>query len=251
MLVKISFRGFLLRLVLSGAVVLVSSFAVFARDNTEEKRELMVDVIRELFKATESYTGDGLLSDRVAHAMLAVPRHKFVAPQNQPLAYDNTALHISHQQTISQPYIVALMTELANVNQDSVVLEVGTGSGYQAAVLSGIVDHVYSIEIIEPLGLKAQALLKNLGYDNITVRIGDGYFGWPERAPFDAILVTAAAQQVPEQLLFQLKPGGRLIIPIGERGKTQALRMLVKGADGEIKQRDILPVAFVPLTGGH
>jgi protein-L-isoaspartate(D-aspartate) O-methyltransferase len=143
------------------------------------------------------------------------------------------------------------MTELAAVTSESVVLEVGTGSGYQAAILSELASHVYSIEIVEPLGLEAKSLLQDLAYDNVTVKIGDGYHGWPEHAPFDAILVTAAAEYVPEQLIQQLKPGGRLVIPVGKQGQTQSLRVLMKGANGEIKQRDILSVAFVPLTGKH
>ena len=148
-------------------------------------------------------------------------------------------------------YIVALMTDLAAVTSESVVLEVGTGSGYQAAVLSELASHVYSIEIIEPLGLEAKSLLQDLGYDNVTVKIGDGYHGWPEHAPFDAILVTAAAEHIPEQLIQQLKLGGRLVIPVGQHHWTQSLRVLTKGPDGEIEQRDVLPVVFVPLTGKH
>ncbi len=181
---------------------------------------------------------------------MAVPRHKFVPPVNRAYAYENTPLPLSHNQTISQPYIVALMTDLAAVTSESVVLEVGTGSGYQAAVLSELASHVYSIEIIEALGLEASLLLQELGYDNVTVRIGDGYHGWPEYAPFDAILVTAAPEHIPEQLMQQLKPGGRLVIPVGKHG-AQSLRVLTKGTDGEIEQSDILPVAFVPLTGKH
>jgi protein-L-isoaspartate(D-aspartate) O-methyltransferase len=211
----------------------------------------MLAVVQQMVVMTKSYTGKAALDKRVEQAMLSVPRHKFVPPDNQAFAYDNTALPISHRQTISQPYIVALMTDLAAVTSGSVVLEVGTGSGYQAAVLSELVSHVYSIEIIEPLGLEAKSLLQELGYDNVTVKIGDGYHGWPEHSPFDAILVTAAAEHVPEQLIQQLKLGGRLVIPVGKQGQTQSLRVLTKGTDGEIRQRDILSVAFVPLTGKH
>ncbi len=223
----------------------------FAGDAYKEKREQMLVVIQQTVAMTKSYVGKSSLDKRVEEAMMAVPRHKFVPPGSRSYAYADTALPISHKQTISQPYIVALMTDLAEVTSESVVLEVGTGSGYQAAVLSELVSHVYSIEIIRPLGLEARLLLQKLGYDNVTVKIGDGYHGWPEHAPFDAILVTAAAEHIPEQLIEQLKPGGRLVIPVGKPGQTQSLRVLTKGADGEIEQRDILPVVFVPLTGKH
>jgi protein-L-isoaspartate(D-aspartate) O-methyltransferase len=217
----------------------------------EEKRQQMVADIQQMMKMTESSVGKASLDRRVEEAMMAVPRHKFVPLENRLYAYENTPLPIGHKQTISQPYIVALMTDLAAVTSESVVLEVGTGSGYQAAVLSELVSHVYSIEIVEALGLEAKSLLQDLGYDNVTVKIGDGYHGWPEHAPFDAILVTAAAEHIPEQLIQQLKPGGRLVIPVGEHYRTQSLRVLTKGPEGEIEQRDVLPVAFVPLTGKH
>ena len=229
----------------------MSAMNAFAEDAYKEKRQQMLTAIQQMVAMTESYTGKASLDKRVEEAMMAVPRHKFVPPDSRSYAYENTALPISHKQTISQPYIVALMTDLAEVTSESVVLEVGTGSGYQAAILSELVSHVYSIEIIKPLGLEARLLLQDLGYDNVTVKIGDGYHGWPEHAPFDAILVTAAAEHVPEQLIQQLKPGGRLVIPVGKHGQTQSLRVLTKGDDGEIEQRDILSVAFVPLTGNH
>ncbi len=237
--------------VLLGAIITMSMMNTFAEDTYEEKRQQMLTAIQQMMEMTEPSVGKASLNKRVAEAMLAVPRHKFVPPESQLYAYENRALPISHRQTISQPYIVALMTDLAEVTSESVVLEVGTGSGYQAAVLSELVSHVYSIEIVEPLGLDARLLLQDLGYDNVTVRIGDGYYGWPEHAPFDAILVTAAAEHIPEQLIQQLKPGGRLVIPVGEHRLSQSLRVLTKGMDGEIKQRDVLPVVFVPLTGEH
>ena len=223
----------------------------FAEDAYQEKRQQMLDEIKQMVEMTKSYTGNASLDKAVEEALMAVPRHKFVPSDSRPYAYENTALPISHRQTISQPYIVALMTDLAAVTSESVVLEVGTGSGYQAAILSELVSHVYSIEIIEPLGLEAKSLLQDLGYDNITVKIGDGYHGWPEHAPFDAILVTAAAEHIPKQLIQQLKPGGRLVIPVGKQGQPQSLMILTKGADGEIEQREVLSVAFVPLTGKH
>jgi protein-L-isoaspartate(D-aspartate) O-methyltransferase len=240
-----------LRIVLLGVMVTMSVTKTFAEDDYQEKRQQMLAEVKQMVALTKSYTGKAALDKRVEQAMLAVPRHKFVPPDSRAFAYENTALPISHRQTISQPYIVALMTELAAVTSESVVLEVGTGSGYQAAILSELASHVYSIEIVEPLGLQAKSLLQDLAYDNVTVKIGDGYHGWPEHAPFDAILVTAAAEHIPEQLIQQLKPGGRLVIPVGKQGQTQSLRVLTKDANGKIKQRDILSVAFVPLTGKH
>lgn len=241
----------LFRLVLVGGIIIMSVQGVSADNDFQKERQQMVAVIQQLIMATKFHTGENVLDDQVKQAMLSVPRHEFVPEDIKHHAYENSALPIEHKQTISQPYIVALMTQLAEVSADSVVLEVGTGSGYQAAVLSKLVSHVYSIEIVEPLGLQAESRLQELGYDNVTVRIGDGYFGWPEYAPFDAILVTAAAEHVPQQLLQQLKPGGRLIIPVGEQRRSQSLKVLMKGEDGNIEQRDVLPVAFVPLTGEH
>jgi len=240
-----------LRFALLGVMVTMSVTNTFAEDTYQVKRQQMLVEIKQMMEMTKSYTGNVSLDKRVEEALMAVPRHKFVPSDSRPYAYENTALPISHRQTISQPYIVALMTDLAAVTSESVVLEVGTGSGYQAAVLSELVNHVYSIEIIEPLGLEAKSVLQELGYDNVTVKIGDGYHGWSEHAPFDAILVTAAAEHIPEQLIQQLKPGGRLVIPVGKQGQPQSLRILTKGADGEIEQRDVLSVAFVPLTGKH
>ena len=181
-------------------------------------------------------------------AMAKVPRHRFVPATYGALSYANRPLPIGHGQTISQPYIVALMTELLDTKPGDTVLEIGTGSGYQAAVLAELVDRVYSIEIIEPVGKNAAALLQQLGYKNIETRIGDGYNGWPERAPFDAIIVTAAAPQVPPALVAQLKPGGRMVIPVGGEGEVQFLHVMVKQADGSISTQRSLPVRFVPLT---
>jgi len=181
-------------------------------------------------------------------AMAAVARHEFVPIQLQDRAYENRPLPIGEAQTISQPYIVALMTDLAAVDSDSIVLEVGTGSGYQAAVLAEIVDHVYTIEIVEPLGRRAAATLERLGYDNVTVRIGDGYQGWPDLAPFDAVIVTAAPEEVPAPLIDQLKTGGRLVVPVGPRNRVQSLQVLEKGPAGEISTTDVLSVSFVPFT---
>jgi protein-L-isoaspartate(D-aspartate) O-methyltransferase len=219
-----------------------------AVENYPLQRARMVGEIAEMARNTSDYTGIEVLHSQVMLAMGSVPRHEFVPSEYRQYAYVNRPLPIGNNQTISQPYIVALMTDLAGVNRDSVVLEIGTGSGYQAAVLAELTQHVYTIEIIEALGRTAESVLQRLGYDNVTVRIGDGYLGWAEVAPFDAILVTAAPEQVPQPLLDQLKVGGRMIIPVGAQGQTQSLRVIEKSANGEISERDVLPVGFVPLT---
>jgi protein-L-isoaspartate(D-aspartate) O-methyltransferase len=180
-----------------------------------------------------------------------VPREAFVLPEYQHLAYRNAPLPIKAGQTISQPLIVALMTELLDPQPGDVILEVGTGSGYQAAVLAQLVKHVYSVEIVEYLAQSAAEVLQQQGYNNVTVRAGDGYAGWPEHAPFDGIIVTAAAPALPPPLLKQLKPGGKLVIPVGEPGGNQELLVVEVGANGDIARESILPVRFVPLTGEH
>jgi len=183
----------------------------------------------------------------VLDAMRAVPRHRF-APEHPPeLAYSDRPLPIGHEQTISQPYIVARMTELVTPRGADRVLEIGTGSGYQAAVLAEIVDSVFTIEIIPELARMARTRLDTLGYDNVVVRTGDGYKGWPERAPFDVIVVTAAPEEIPPPLLDQLAPGGRMIVPVGPTGRTQRLTLINKSADGQITRRAVAAVRFVPF----
>jgi len=211
----------------------------------------MVNEIRVMVRETSSYIGKDSLNERIIQAMAKVPRHEFVPEAMRSYAYENRALPIGEEQTISQPYIVALMTDLADINENSRVLEVGTGSGYQAAVLSELAGHVYTIEIIDSLGKRARATLERLNYKNVTVRIGDGYHGWQEHAPFDAILVTAAPEQVPQPLIEQLKPGGKLVIPVGRPFGGQSLQVLEKNAAGQVVVKDVLPVGFVPLTGDH
>jgi protein-L-isoaspartate(D-aspartate) O-methyltransferase len=186
----------------------------------------------------------------VLQAMGTVPREEFVSEPLKEFAYEDSALPIEAGQTISQPYIVALSADLLNARPTDVVLEVGTGSGYQAAVLAEMVKQVYSIELIESLGKSAAAKLAELGYRNVEVRIGDGYAGWPEKAPFDGIVVTAAAPRVPAALLAQLKTGGRMVIPVGGEGQVQYLKVLVKRADGGYEETRVLPVRFVPLVPG-
>jgi len=191
------------------------------------------------------------VSDAVMASMKKVQRHKFVPQSQRRFAYENRPLPIGYSQTISQPYIVALMTELIKPDSDDVVLEVGTGSGYQAAVLAELVDHVYSIEIIAALATRARQDLERLGYNNITTKLGDGYYGWEEHGPFDAIVVTAAASHVPPPLIEQLKPGGMMVIPVGGRFLTQTLLLLEKTENGEVITRQYGAVRFVPLTGEH
>jgi protein-L-isoaspartate(D-aspartate) O-methyltransferase len=193
----------------------------------------------------------GVKNESVLDAMLSVPRHLFVPEKSMYRAYNDSPLPIGYGQTISQPYIVAYMTEILNLDRDSVVLEVGTGSGYQAAILSVLVKKVYTIEIIPELAESASERLQRLEYNNITVKTADGYYGWPERAPFDAIIVTAAAGHVPPPLIEQLKNGGRMIIPVGGAFMTQSLVLVIKDETGNITTQNIMPVIFVPLTGEH
>lgn len=190
----------------------------------------------------------GVRDEAVLDAMLRVPRHEFVPKKHKSSAYADSPLPIGYDQTISQPYIVGFMTEMLKVKKEHKVLEIGTGSGYQAAVLAEIVDNVYSIEIIKELGEQVKARLKRLNYKNITVRIGDGYFGWEEHAPFDAIIVTAAADHIPPPLVRQLKLGGRMGIPVGGRFQVQNLLIVEKALDGTVTTRQVMPVRFVPLT---
>jgi protein-L-isoaspartate(D-aspartate) O-methyltransferase len=229
------------------AVLLLSGQAC-AGPAWEQRRAAMVATIEREVHATSAYTGRDRLDDAVMNAMGAVPRHEFVPAGVRALAYENRPLPIGEGQTISQPYIVALMTDLAGIGADSVVLEVGTGSGYQAAVLAEIAKHVYTIEILEPLGREAARVLEQLGYDNVSVRIGDGYAGWPEAAPFDAIVVTAAPETVPAPLVEQLARGGRLVVPVGGADATQSLQLWQKDAAGDLITTDVVPVMFVPFT---
>ncbi len=240
-----------LKLLLAGFLMGLFSYTVHAADDYVRQRQQMVADIKDMVAYTAGHTGREAFADDVMAAMAKVPRHEFVPDEIKSHAYVNSAMPIGMDQTISQPYIVALMTDLAGVDQNSKVLEVGTGSGYQAAVLAELANHVYTIEIIEALGLRAEQDLQRLGYENVTVRIGDGYAGWPEQAPFDAILVTAAIEKVPQPLLDQLKPGGRLVIPLGKVRSSQTLTLVEKTLEGKIVYHEILPVAFVPLTGDH
>ncbi|MCG6937953.1 MAG: protein-L-isoaspartate(D-aspartate) O-methyltransferase [Gammaproteobacteria bacterium] len=211
----------------------------------------MIAAIQDDVQDTAKQINKNSLSQAVMHTMMTVPRHEFVPESQLDAAYENRPLPIGYGQTISQPYIVALMTDLLQPRPDQRVLEIGTGSGYQAAILSKLVAQVYSIEIIEPLGKASTQRLTRLGYDNIETRIADGYDGWPQHAPYDGIIVTAAISHIPPPLVKQLKNGGRMVIPVGTRFQTQYLTLVEKDNNGAISTRQILPVIFVPFTGGH
>ena len=240
-------------LLLVAAGLLSATFgARAASDGYEEARGDMLDAVRRLVADTRVETGRAALAPEVMRALGRVPRHEFVPPERMGQAYENRPLPIGYGQTISQPYIVALMTDLLEAGAGSTVLEVGTGSAYQAAVLAELGVRVYSVEIISPLAESAVRRLERLAYDGVDVKLGDGYYGWPEHAPFDAIIVTAAADHVPPPLVGQLASGGRMVIPVGPRFGIQRLLLVEKGDDeGEVFARSVLPVRFVPLTGEH
>ncbi len=211
----------------------------FGRERADERERMVRDQVG----------GRGVEDRRVLEALMELPRHEFVPSRQRDRAYADTPLPIGHGQTISQPYIVGFMTERLELEGDERVLEVGTGSAYQAAVLALLVDHVVSIEIIEPLARSAAERLRRLDFRNITVLHGDGYYGHEAAAPYDAIIVTAAAEHIPPPLLSQLKPGGRMVIPVGRSGWTQNLLLVEKTDDGEVSTRNLMAVRFVPLTG--
>ena len=236
------------RRALSFGMFAILASALLATASTAQqdaaKRQQMVDEIDAML-ATDAVTGMARLSPRVRAAMIEVPRHEFVPLEQRSAAYRNTPLPIGHGQTISQPLVVALMTELLQFATTDKVLEVGTGSGYHAAILSVLAREVYTIEIVPELGKRARANLERLGYRNVSTKIGDGYQGWADHAPFDAIIVTAAPDHVPPPLIAQLRPGGRMVIPVG--GLDQHLMVLVKYADGTARTKTVAPVVFVPL----
>ena len=221
------------------SILSVLGVTVWAQDAQTSAREAMVK---------DQLAARGIRDPRVLEAMTEVPRHEFVPQTVRSLAYADGPLPIGQGQTISQPFIVAFMTEVLALNKDDIVLEVGTGSGYQAAILGKIAKEVYTIEIVPALAESAQKLLEKLRFENVHVRQGDGYLGWPEKAPFDAIIVTCAPDHVPEPLVNQLKEGGRLVIPIGEQGGVQQL-VLLRKKEGKILQENKLDVRFVPMTG--
>ena len=224
------------------------------------KRLILLAVWCSFLPATERYQVErermvrdqiearGISRPDVLRAIRATPRHLFVPELLRPQAYQDRALPIGSGQTISQPYVVALMTELLEPSKQQKVLEIGTGSGYQSAVLAALVGHVFTIEIVPELAQSAAAVLKSLGVRNVTVRCGDGYQGWTEKAPFDRIVLTAAPPEIPESLVDQLKPGGRMVAPVGDSPFSQSLVVINKLADGTVRRRSVIPVAFVPMV---
>lgn len=222
-----------------------------SQDEFRKERETLLEVVDAMATSVGGRGVPNKFTAVVMNAMRDVPRHEFVPIEERKRAYLNQPLPIGYGQTISQPYIVALMSDLLNLNTDDAVLEIGTGSGYQAAVLDAAGAKVYTIEIIQELGQQAEKTLQRLGYGEVQTKIGDGYYGWPEAAPFDGILVTAAASHIPPPLIEQLKPGGRMVIPVGPPFTVQQLLLITKNQDGTIQTLLLLPVAFVPLTGRH
>jgi protein-L-isoaspartate(D-aspartate) O-methyltransferase len=233
------FKAFFPTLITVFCSTFFMSRPLFSADYQSARKEMVEDQIKRR----------GIHDTAVLQALLKVPRHLFVEPEYLSRAYSDFALPIKENQTISQPYIVALMTQSALLKADDRVLEIGTGSAYQAAVLAEIVKEVYSIEIVESLAHSAESKLKELDYKNVTVRHGDGYRGWMEKSPFDAILITAATPKIPRPLLDQLKIGGRMVLPLGKTGSSQELMVLTKQEDGSMKEKFITGVVFVPMTG--
>ena len=227
----------------SSGDILESTYSRLRRDMVAE-----VAAMSEELNPTPDMPG---LSPPVLEALGRVPRHRFVPDIEREFAYQNRPLPIGHGQTISQPYIVAFMTELLKLKPGSHVLEIGTGCGYQTAVLAEMGAEIYSMEIVEPLASKAAQTLQSLGYDHVHVRLGDGYHGWAEHAPYDGIIVAAGASHVPQPLLDQLKPAGRMVIPVGESYAAQELLLIKKDTEGAVHRQEVLPVRFVPLTGRH
>ncbi len=235
-----SMQTVLLSLMLAGLMLWISCEHAQHGESPDEARKRMVE---------KQIIARGIKDERVIGAMLKVPRHLFIPQKYYHYAYSDSPVPIGYGQTISQPYIVALMTEELNLSSTDKVLEIGTGSGYQAAILAELAKEVYTIEIIEPLAREAEDRLKKLGYDNIKVKAGDGYLGWPEYAPFDRIIVTCAPTEIPKPLVDQLKEGGVMVIPVGSAGFQYLYR--VKKVMGEMETEKIVPVSFVPLTGPH
>lgn len=231
-------------------VLSLPAFTALAAETTVAPEEL-IESVRKFYRTLPPDIGLEAPSPAVIAALRKVPRPLFVPASERGRAWENRPLPIGHGQTISQPNVVALMSDLLQIEPGDKVLEVGTGSGYQTAILAEMGAAVYSIEIVEPLAEEAKERLRKLGYRQIELRTGDGYYGWPEAAPFDAIIVTAAASHVPPPLVRQLKPGGRMVIPVGGRFTLQYLMLVEKQSDGSVVTRQLLPVVFVPLTGRH
>jgi len=219
-------------------------------DDFAAMRAQLIETIREQALAAAQITGVPRFDAPVLDAMGAVPRHEFVPDPLRILSYLDSPLPLGHGQNISQPFLVALMTHLAGVRKSDIVFETGTGAGYQAAILSRLAREVYSVEVVKPLARSAAERLNRLGYANVEVKADDGFYGWAEKGPFDAIIVKEAVQYIPPPLLNQLKPGGRLVVPVGPLDRPQMLKLVTKDGAGRLKHRDILPVRFTPLQGG-
>lgn len=234
---------------LTGLLLATTIAAHAADDGQQRERGQLWRLVAAQISALGEEIGFDRLSPTVERALHSVPRHAFVPPRQRANAYENRPLPIGYGQTISQPLIVAIMSELLAIEPGDKVFELGTGSGYQAAVLDALGARVFSVEIVEALGRRTRELFDALGHDGIQTRIADGYHGWPEEAPFDAIIVTAAADHIPPPLIRQLKHGGRMVIPVGDRYRTQRLMLVERDTQGRIGTREILAVTFVPLTG--
>ena len=240
-------------LLLPGCSAADSGVRPHASDAPEEaeNRARLSREVRTQVQLTASQTGVGDLDPALVAAIAEVPRHTFVPPPLRPFAYLDVPLPVSPEQNTAQPFLIALMTQLAAVKPDDIVFETGTGAGYHAAVLSRLGRQVYSVEIIRPLADKAGETLRQLGYNNVEVAASDGFFGWPEKGPFDVIIIKEAVREIPAPLLNQLKAGGRLVAPVGPLDQSQVLKLVTKDATGRIRQRDVLPVRFSPLQGGE
>lgn len=232
-------------------ILLCISAHLIAADRYQEQRDELIKQVEADVAENSDFLNNNRLSEQVLNAMRTVPRHEFVLQKNRHQAYKNRPLPIGYGQTISQPTIVAIMTDLLQLKEADRVLEVGTGSGYQAAVLAEITNNVYTIEVVTELAERAAIDLKRTGYADVKTRTGDGYYGWQEAAPFDAIIVTAAASHIPPPLIRQLKAGGRMIIPVGSQFMVQHLILVTKDTANNVTTKQILPVKFVPLTGKH
>jgi protein-L-isoaspartate(D-aspartate) O-methyltransferase len=214
-------------------------------------RALLMESIQAHTRASAPMTGIEAIDPAIMAVMAEIPRHEFVPAELRKLAYFDVPLPLGYGQKLSQPFLTALMTHLAEVGKDDVVFETGTDSGYQAAILSHLASKVYSVEVVEPLAEAAAERLGRLGYEKVEVKSGDGYYGWSEKGPFDVIIVKEALHHIPPPLLNQLKPGGRMVIPVGPLDQSQILKLVTKGQDGRINEQSILPVRFAPLQGGE
>ena len=214
-------------------------------------RMVLLESIRDHTKATAIQTGVPKIDDNVMEVLARIPRHEFVPEPLRNFAYLDVPLPLGHKQKISQPFLIALMTHIARVRQTDVVFETGTGAGYQAAILAELAGSVYSVEVVRPLAQSAADRLKKMGFDKVQVKAGDGYYGWAEKGPFDVIIVKEAVHHIPPPLLNQLKPGGRMVVPVGPLDQGQILKLVTKSANGAISEKDILPVRFAPLQGGE